>query len=222
MLEMFDLNVSPINIDDYEPESISHRLGTTNSYPPATLSEAPSESRGHTVPTAPTVFVAPDVEEGVEVMSTPIDPHVGMTFDSLDAAKSYYNSYARYKCFGTRIDTTKSTKKDNGKSKCLFVCHKEGVNKKLKSIADGLITEKKLAFQRHRDHVERMKCHACMVIKVASNGIWEVVSFVQDHNHELVTKFSLTKFLSSHQEIPVEEVHFIKTLHGCCIGTTRV
>jgi hypothetical protein len=66
-----------------------------------------------------------------------------------------------------------------------------------------------------------MKCLARMVVKVASNGIWEVVSFVQDHNHELVTKFSLTKFLSSHWEIPAEEVHFIKTLYGCCIGTTH-
>jgi hypothetical protein len=34
--------------------------------------------------------MAPDVEEGVEVMSTPTDPLVDMTFDSLDAAKSYY------------------------------------------------------------------------------------------------------------------------------------
>jgi hypothetical protein len=51
--------------------------------------------------------MAPDVE-GVEVMSTPTDPHVGMTFDSLDAAKSYYNLYAWYKGFGTRIDTAKS------------------------------------------------------------------------------------------------------------------
>jgi hypothetical protein len=67
--------------------------GTANSDPPATLSEAPSECRGHTVPTAPTASMAPDVE-GVEVMSTPTDPHVGMTFDSLDAAKSYYNLYA--------------------------------------------------------------------------------------------------------------------------------
>jgi hypothetical protein len=166
--------------------------------------------------------VAPDVEEGVEVMSTPTDPHVSMTFDSLDAAKSYYNSYARYKGFGTRIDMIKSTKKDNGKSKCLFVCHKIGVNKKVKSVADGPITEKKLVFQRRRDHVERMKLHACMFVKVTSNGIWEVVSFVQDHNHELVAKFSLTKFLSLHREIPAEEVHFIKTLHGCCIGTTCV
>jgi hypothetical protein len=171
MLEMFDLNVSPINIDDYEPESISHCLGIANSDPPATLSEAPSESRGHMVPIAPTTYVAPDVEEGVEVMSTPTDPHVGMTFDSLDAAKSYYNSYAQYKGFGTRIDTTKSTKKDKGKSKCLFVCHKAGVNKKVKSVVDGPITKKKLVFQRRRDHIERMKCPAHMVVKVASNGI---------------------------------------------------
>jgi hypothetical protein len=93
MLEMFDLNVSPIDIDGYEPQSISHRLGTANSDPPAILSEAPSESRGHMIPTTLTTSVAPDVE-GIEVMSTHIDPHVGMIFDSFDAAKSYYNSYA--------------------------------------------------------------------------------------------------------------------------------
>jgi hypothetical protein len=190
MLEMFDLNASPINIDDYELESIGHCLGTANSDPPATLSEAPSESRGHTVPIALTTSVAPNVEEGVEVMSTPTDPHVGMTYDSLDEAKSYYNSYARYKGFDTRIDTTKSTKKDNGKSKCLFVCHKAGVNKKVKSATGGLITEKKLVFQRRRDHIERMKCPARMVVKVSSNDIWEIVSFVQDHDHELMKKKS--------------------------------
>jgi hypothetical protein len=92
------------------------------------------------------------------------------------------------------------------------------VNKKVKSATDEPITEKKLIFQRHRDHVERKKCPRRMVVRVVSNGLWEVVSFVQDHKHELVTKFSLTKFLSLHWG---EEVHFMKILHGCYIRTTR-
>jgi hypothetical protein len=41
---------------------------------------------GVTVPTTATTFVAPDVE-GVDVMSTPTEPHVGLTFDSINAAK---------------------------------------------------------------------------------------------------------------------------------------
>jgi hypothetical protein len=32
-------------------------------------------------------------------------PHVGLTFDSVNATKNYYNSYARYKGFGTKFDT---------------------------------------------------------------------------------------------------------------------
>ena len=34
-------------------------------------------------------------------------------------------------------------------------------------------------------------------------------------------KFSLTKYMKSHREIPAEEKEFIKFLHGCCITTTR-
>jgi hypothetical protein len=40
-----------------------------------------------------------------------------------------------------------------------------------KSAADGPITEKKLVFQRHKNHVERMKCPTRMVVKVASCDI---------------------------------------------------
>ena len=237
---MFDLNVDTIDIageaydasNVFQPESSSHchEAGpiatnipaSSNSVPSTALDqEAPSESGGVTFPTAATASAAADVEEGVEVMSTPTEPHVGLTFESVNAAKNYYNSYARYKGFATRIDTSRFTKRDNGKSKCLFVCHKAGVNKKVKCATDGPITEKKVVSQRRRDHVERTKCPARMVVRITSNGLWEVVSFVADHDHDLVAKFSLTKFLNSHREIPAEEVDFIKTLHGCCIETTR-
>ncbi|KAG2628032.1 hypothetical protein PVAP13_3KG267749 [Panicum virgatum] len=119
----------------------------------------PVESGGVTVPTAETTADGVDVEDGVEVLSTPQEPFVGMSFNTSDAAKDYYNSYARHTCFSIRIDTSRESKKANEKTK--------------------------------------------------------------EHNHERLRKFSLTKYLKSHRDIPAEEKEFIKLLHGCCITTTR-
>ena len=47
------------------------------------------------------------------------------------------------------------------------------------------------------------------------------MNFEREHNHERLRKFSLTKYLKSHRDIPAEEKEFIKLLHGCCITTTR-
>jgi hypothetical protein len=70
------------------------------------LEEAPSESKGGDIVTTTAIaFAAPNVEECVNVMFTPTVPHVGLTFDSVNATKNYYNSYARYKGFGTKFDT---------------------------------------------------------------------------------------------------------------------
>ena len=56
----------------------------------------PAESGGMTVPTAETTADGVDVEDGVEVLSTPQEPFLGMSFNTSDAAKDYYNSYTRH------------------------------------------------------------------------------------------------------------------------------
>jgi hypothetical protein len=160
-------------------------LGSSYSVPSIACDrEAHSESgggegggAGFTVPIATTTSVIADMEEGVEVMSTPTEPHVGLTLDLIDVVKSYYNSYAIYKSFATRIDTSRENKKDNGKPKYLFICHTVGINKKVKQATDGPVTEKKMVPQRRRCHVERTKCPKRMFVR-------------KNYNHDLVTKLS--------------------------------
>ena len=102
----------------------------------------PAKSGGVTVPTAETTTDGVDVEDGVEVLSTPQEPFVGMSFNTSDAAKDYYNSYARHTGFSIR-NTSRESKKVNKKTKYIYVCQKAGVNKKEKVVDDGPITEKK-------------------------------------------------------------------------------
>ena len=62
----------------------------------ATLAKVslPAKSGGVIVPTAETIVDGVDAEDGVEVLSTPQEPFVGMSFNTSNAAMDYYNSYA--------------------------------------------------------------------------------------------------------------------------------
>ncbi|CAL4988065.1 unnamed protein product [Urochloa decumbens] len=176
-------------------------------------------SGGVTVPTAETNFSSDEVEDGVEVISTPQEPCVGMVFATADAAKKYYNSYARHASFSIRIDSSRESKKTEEKTKYIYVCQRAGVNKKEKVATDGPITEKKIVRERRRDYVERTRCPARMIVRRTLHGQWEVVHFEKDHNHDRVKKFSLTMYLNSHRNIPPKEREFIRFLHGCNITT---
>ena len=101
------------------------------------------------------------------------------------------------------------------------MCQKAGVNKKQKLDEDGPITEEKMVRQRRRDYVNRIRCHACTIVRKTTPSQWEVVHIEREHNHECVKKFSLTQYMNSHRDIPAEEKEFIKFLHGCCITTTH-
>ena len=57
-----------------------------------------------------------------------------------------------------------------------------------------------------------------MVVKLIADR-WHVIYFAPDHNHDLVVKPSLKKFLRSHKGIPKEEKEFIALLHGCNLST---
>ncbi|TVU25058.1 hypothetical protein EJB05_27534, partial [Eragrostis curvula] len=151
--QMFDLNFEPVDVDgDDANDALNNLFGTpqgVGQQPEVTdpdeghaeSEDDNAESAGMTVPTATTTSGTVDVEEGVEVISTPNDPYVGMTFETCEAAKSFYNSYPRYKGFSVRIDNSKETKWAGGTSRVKYVCHKAGVNKKKKPAADGPITE---------------------------------------------------------------------------------
>uniref|UniRef100_A0A0A8ZA19 Protein FAR1-RELATED SEQUENCE n=1 Tax=Arundo donax TaxID=35708 RepID=A0A0A8ZA19_ARUDO len=59
-----------------------------------------------------------------------------------------------------------------------------------------------------------------MIVRRTTHRKWKVVAFEREHNHELLKKFSLSKYLNSHRSIPKEEVDFIKMLHGCTLKSS--
>ena len=66
--------------------------------------------------------------------------------------------------------------------------------------------------------MQHTDCKARMVVKLIADR-WHVIYFAPDHNHDLVVKPSLKKFLRSHKGIPKEEKEFIALLHGCNLST---
>jgi len=60
-----------------------------------------------------------------------------------------------------------------------------------------------------------------MVVKLITDK-WHVIFFAPDHNHDLVQKPSLKKFLRSHKGIPKPEKDFIALLHGCNLSSGRI
>ncbi|KAM3401682.1 hypothetical protein ACQJBY_006012 [Aegilops geniculata] len=51
---------------------------------------------------------------------------------------------------------------------------------------------------------------------------WVVTEYVKEHNHNLIKKFDLVKFLSAHRGFSPHEKKFIKLLHDCNIGPSRM
>jgi hypothetical protein len=66
---------------------------------------------------------------------------------------------------------------------------------------------------RKRENIVHTSCKAKLVVKLI-DGRWEVMTFTPEHNHPLVQKPSLLKYMRSHQRIPKEEREFVKNLHA--------
>ncbi|XP_010229983.1 protein FAR1-RELATED SEQUENCE 5-like [Brachypodium distachyon] len=60
-----------------------------------------------------------------------------------------------------------------------------------------------------------------MTVKLI-DGRWEVIFFVAEHNHELITKPSLTKYLLSHKNISPKEEAFLRILDDCNLETGQM
>ncbi|XP_073355577.1 protein FAR1-RELATED SEQUENCE 5-like [Aegilops tauschii subsp. strangulata] len=51
---------------------------------------------------------------------------------------------------------------------------------------------------------------------------WVVTEYFDDYNHELIKKFDLVKFLTAHRGFTPLEKKFIKLLHDCNVGPSRM
>ncbi|KAJ1266111.1 hypothetical protein BS78_08G126200 [Paspalum vaginatum] len=143
-----------------------------------------------------------------EVWSTPPIPYTGLSFATTEEASEYYNSYSKKVGFSVRTNTSRLGALTRKLHKLEF----GGVEKKKK--LDG-------GKKRKREKMKYTDCKARMVVKLIE-GRWQVIYFVPEHNHDLVVKPSLKKFLRSHKGIPTEEKQFIVMLHGCNLPTGRI
>lgn len=107
------------------------------------------------------------------------EPLVGMEFDSENAAKEFYDEYAKSVGFIMRIDQCRRSEVDKRILSRRLSCNKQGYYVKMKD-QNGLIRKKRSSSST------REGCKAMMLVKVNKAGKWMVTRFVKDHCHPLI------------------------------------
>lgn len=143
-----------------------------------------------------------------------LEPSEGMAFESEEAAKAFYNSYARRVGFSTRVSSSRRSRRDGAIIQRSFVCAKEGFrNMNEKRTKDREI-------KRPRT-VTRVGCKASLSVKIQDSGKWVVSGFAKDHNHPLVPPDQV-HCLRSHRQISGSAKTLIDTLQAAGMGPRRI
>ncbi|OVA00703.1 FAR1 DNA binding domain [Macleaya cordata] len=101
---------------------------------------------------------------------TNLEPYEGMEFESEEAAKAFYNSYARRVGFSTRVSMSRRSKRDGAIIQRSFVCAKEGFRvEREKPGSDGKVKRPRA--------VTRVGCKAIMAVKIQNSGKWVVTNY---------------------------------------------
>ncbi|KAJ0641191.1 putative transcription factor FAR family [Helianthus annuus] len=143
-----------------------------------------------------------------------LEPCEGMEFESEEAAKGFYNSYARRVGFSTRVSSSRRSRKDGAIIQRSFVCAKEGFRN---------LNEKRTKYReiKRPRTVTRVGCKASMSVKIQDSGKWVVSTFVKEHNHELVPPDQV-HCLRSHRQISGPAKTLIDTLQAAGMGPRRI
>lgn len=105
------------------------------------------------------------------------EPFQGMQFESEEAAKKFYNSYARRVGFSIRVSIYCRSKRDGSIISRRFVCSKEGFRRKRSGGSESK-TKRPRA-------ITREGCKAMILVKKQSSGVWVLSKFQKEHNHPL-------------------------------------
>ncbi|KAJ4979315.1 hypothetical protein NE237_010095 [Protea cynaroides] len=143
-----------VEVIDVEEENMACRAGAEEGDPEPNGSG--TEAKMNNNPT--------ENEEHAQDEDGSAEPSVGMEFDSEDAAKTFYDAYARRVGFSTRTSHFNRSKPDATIAFREFVCSREGLKKK---------------------NVE--SCNAMLKIERKDTEKWIVTKFVKEHNHSTVS-----------------------------------
>ncbi|RDX63858.1 Protein FAR1-RELATED SEQUENCE 5, partial [Mucuna pruriens] len=104
------------------------------------------------------------------------EPNVGMEFESEEAAKHFYDEYARQEGFVVRLDRCHRSEVDNQIISRRFSCNKQGYHVRGRNGTKPV----------HKPRASiREGCEAMMLVKVNKCGKWVITKFVKEHSHLL-------------------------------------
>ncbi|KAM6545956.1 hypothetical protein CsatB_026692 [Cannabis sativa] len=106
-----------------------------------------------------------------------VEPYEGMAFDSEDAAKIFYDEYARQVGFVMRVMSCRRSERDGRILARRLGCNKEGHCVSIRG---------KFGPVRKPRPSTREGCKAMIHVKYDKSGKWVITKFVKDHNHPLV------------------------------------
>ncbi|KAI3969653.1 hypothetical protein MKX01_020214 [Papaver californicum] len=142
-----------------------------------------------------------------------LEPYEGMEFESEEAARIFYNSYARRVGFSTRVSTYHRSRQDDAIICRQIVCSRQGFHQ-------GRDWNSKRKQKRPRA-VARVGCKAMIMVKKKDAGKWIVSKIAKEHNHELVPPDKV-HCLRSHKHISGSARSLIDTLQAAGIGPSGV
>ncbi|KAJ4846616.1 hypothetical protein Tsubulata_014626, partial [Turnera subulata] len=143
-----------------------------------------------------------------------LEPYEGMEFESEEAAKAFYNSYARRVGFSTRVSSSRRSRRDGAIIQRQFVCAKEG----FRNLNEKRTKDREIKRPRT---ITRVGCKASLSVKMHDSGKWLVSGFVREHNHELVPPDQV-HCLRSHRQISGPAKTLIDTLQAAGMGPRRI
>lgn len=130
------------------------------------------------------LFCAVDTNEECRVLESSSggdhaiqEPYEGMEFESEDAAKIFYDEYARHVGFVMRVMSCRRSERDGRILARRLGCNKEG---RCVSIQGNFGSIRKPRAST------REGCKAMIHIKYDQSGKWVITKFVKDHNHPLI------------------------------------
>ncbi|KAK9220620.1 hypothetical protein WN943_009272 [Citrus x changshan-huyou] len=166
-------------------------------------SERPSDYYDH---------VLPDNSRNFETLNGDpnLEPFEGMEFDSEQAARIFYNSYARRIGFSTRVSVYQRSRRDGSIICRQIVCSREGFRRGS--------SENRSKRQRT---ITRVGCKAQMTVKKQGSGKWAVSKLIKEHNHELVPPDKV-HCLRSHRHVSGPARSLIDTLQAAGMGPSGV
>lgn len=108
--------------------------------------------------------------------SSPVEPFIGMEFESEEDAKLFYMAYASRVGFSVRISKSRRSRNDESIIMRRFVCSKEGFHlKKSGDLDEGKKKRKRATI--------REGCKAMIEVIQKYYGRWVVSKLVKEHNH---------------------------------------